>query len=300
MATFVYTINMEKYKIITFKNNNVQLDVNVSPEEDTVWLTKDQISLLFGRDRSVISRHINKIYKDGELDKNTSVHFLHISPHDSNPNHRPPEYYNLDVVISVGYRVKSQNGVVFRKWANNVLKEFLLKGYAISNRAIITQENYINLVNKVISLDDEVSKLKKDISNILPNSQIFYKGQYFESSLFIEDVVIEVNTELIIIDPYFDKKSLENFKCKKGINCILITSSKNQLSNALLNSFSNEYFPIERKNSDDFHDRFLIIDNEIIYHVGTSLNYLGNKTFIITKIGDESWCKEFIKKVKEI
>ena len=166
MATFVYTIGMGKYKIITFKNNNVQLDVNVSPEEDTVWLTKDQISLLFGRDRSVISRHINRIYKDGELDKNTSVHFLHISPNDSNPNHRPPEYYNLDVVISVGYRVKSQNGVVFRKWANNVLKEFLLKGYAISNRAIITQENYINLVNKVISLDDEVSKLKKDISNI--------------------------------------------------------------------------------------------------------------------------------------
>ncbi len=75
MPTFVYTIGMEKYEIITFKNNNVQLDVNVSPEEDTVWLTKDQISLLFGRDRSVISRHINHIYRDGELDKNTSVHF---------------------------------------------------------------------------------------------------------------------------------------------------------------------------------------------------------------------------------
>ena len=118
MSTFVYTLGMEKYEIITFKNNNVQLGVNVSPEEDTVWLTKDQISLLFGRDRSVISRHINNIYKDGELDKNTSVHFLHISPNDSNPNHRPPEYYNLDVVISAGYRVKSQNGVVFRKWAN--------------------------------------------------------------------------------------------------------------------------------------------------------------------------------------
>ena len=131
------------------------------------------------------------------------MHFLHISPNDSNPNHRPPEYYNLDVVISVGYRVKSQNGVIFRKWANNVLKEFLLKGYAISNRAVITQENYINLVNKVISLDDEVSKLKKDISNISPNSQIFYKGQYFESNLFIEDVVVEVNNELIIIDAYF-------------------------------------------------------------------------------------------------
>ena len=108
---------------------------------------------MFGRDRSVISRHINNIYKDGELDKNTSVHFLHISPNDSNPNHRPPEYYDLDVVISVGYRVKSQNGVVFRKWANNVLKEFLLKGYAISNRAIITQENYINLVCSTIFID---------------------------------------------------------------------------------------------------------------------------------------------------
>lgn len=298
MDTLVYTLHMEKYEIITFKNDLVQIDVNVSPSEETVWLTLNQISELFGRDKSVISRHINKIFEEEELVEEQVVAKNAMTGPDGKIYNY--DIFNLDVIISVGYRVKSKNGIVFRKWANNVLKEFLLKGYAISNRAIITQENYINLVNKVISLDDEVSKLKKDISKISPNSQIFYKGQYFESNLFIENVVIKVNTELIIIDPYFDKKSLENFKCKKGINCMLITSSKNQLSNSLLNSFSKQYFPIERKNSDDFHDRFLIIDNEIIYHVGTSLNYLGNKTFIITKIGDEFWCKEFIKKVKEI
>ena len=296
MDTLVYTLHMEKYEIITFKNDLVQIDVNVSPNEETVWLTLNQISELFGRDKSVISRHINKIFEEELVEEQVVAKNAMTGPDGKIYNY---DIFNLDVIISVGYRVKSKNGIVFRKWANNVLKEFLLKGYAISNRAIITQENYINLVNKVISLDDEVSKLKKDISKISPNSQIFYKGQYFESNLFIEDVVIKVNTELIIIDPYFDKKSLENFKCKKGINCMLITSSKNQLSNSLLNSFSKQYFPIERKNSDDFHDRFLIIDNEIIYHVGTSLNYLGNKTFIITKIVDEFWCKEFIKKVKE-
>ena len=109
---------MSDYEIIQFKNENVELSVNVSPSEDTVWLTKEQMAILFDRDRSVISRHISNIYDDGELDKNTSVHFLHIS--NNNPRYRPPELYNLDVIISVGYKVKSKNGALFRMWANKV------------------------------------------------------------------------------------------------------------------------------------------------------------------------------------
>ena len=121
---------MNNYEVIEFKNGNIELSVNVSPNEDTVWLTKEQMAVLFDRDRSVISRHINNIYNEGELDKSTSVHFFHIS--NNNPKNRPSELYNLDVIISVGYRVKSKNGVLFRKWANNILKEYLLKGYVIN------------------------------------------------------------------------------------------------------------------------------------------------------------------------
>ena len=143
---------MNEYEIIEFKNGNIELSVNVSPKEDTVWLTKEQIAILFDRDRSVISRHINNIYNEEELDKSTSVHFLHIS--NNNPKNRPPELYNLDVIISVGYRVKSKNGVLFRKWANNILKEYLLKGYVINeNRTLITNENFINLITKVDKLE---------------------------------------------------------------------------------------------------------------------------------------------------
>ena len=123
---------MEKYEVIKFKDNEFEMDVKVSPNEETVWLTKEQIGILYGRDRSVISRHINNIYLEEELDRNTSVHFLHISENHSNPQNRPPEYYNLDVVISVGYRVKSKRGVLFRKWANQVLKQYLLNGYVIN------------------------------------------------------------------------------------------------------------------------------------------------------------------------
>ena len=119
---------MNYYRLIKFKDNEFELDVNVSPEEDTVWLTKDEIALLFERDRTVISKHINNIYKEGELDeKSTRAKNAHV-PQSRNRLYES-NYYNLDVIISVGYRVKSKRGIIFRKWANNVLKQYLLKGY---------------------------------------------------------------------------------------------------------------------------------------------------------------------------
>ena len=295
----MYTLDMKKYEIITFKNNNVQLDVNVSPNEDTVWLTKDQMSALFDRDRTVITRHINKIYKEGELDeKSTCAKNAQVQIEGQRKVSRIIDFYNLDMIISIGYRVKSQNGIIFRKWANNVLKEFLLKGYCVSDRAIVSKDNYFNLYNKVISLDTEVSKIKKQIANIKPDSQIFYKGEYFESNSFIKNIVNDANDELVVIDPYFEEKSLNNLKIKKNIKCLIITSSKNKLSNSIINCFSKEYFPILIKICDDFHDRFLIVDHETIYHIGTSLNYLGNKTFIINKINDAVWREDFLKRLK--
>ena len=150
-------MNGNNYEIVKFKNDGLELDVNVSAKDDTVWLTIEQIAQLFERDRSVISRHINNIYTEGELDKKTSVHFLHIT--NLNPKNGPPELYNLDVIISVGYRVKSKQGIVFRKWATNVLKEYLLKGYVINeNRVIVSNENYIQLRNEVVSINDRLLK----------------------------------------------------------------------------------------------------------------------------------------------
>lgn len=142
---------MQNLELIKFVNGCIELEVNVSPEENTVWLTKEQIAILFGRDKSVISRHINNVYADGELDKSTSVHFLHITKHESNPSHRPPEFYNLDVILSVGYRVKSENGIIFRRWASEILKDYMLKGYAANERKLEALNKTIELQSKIIA-----------------------------------------------------------------------------------------------------------------------------------------------------
>ena len=148
---------MNEYEIIEFKNNEIELSVNVSPKEDTVWLTKEQMAILFGRDRSVISKHINNILKEGELDDSTCAFFAHVQKEGNREVKRNIEYYNLDMIISVGYRVKSKNGIIFRKWANNILKEYLLKGYVVNeNRTLVTNENYVNLINKVDSIDSRL------------------------------------------------------------------------------------------------------------------------------------------------
>lgn len=149
------------YEVIKFENGNVELEVNVSPEEETVWLTQEQIAQLFDWDRSVVSKHIKNVFSEKELDEKSNVHFLHNAISD-----KPVSFYSLDVVISVGYRVKSKNGVVFRKWANSVLKEYLLKGYTLNEgRTLITKDNYLNLVNRVDSLDARIGSIENTISD---------------------------------------------------------------------------------------------------------------------------------------
>ena len=129
-------MEQEKYEIVKFVDNGFELEVNVSPSEETVWLTQEQIGILFETARSSISYHINNIFKNGELEEGTSVEFF-----DRSQTHRPSKYYNLDVILSVGYKVNSKRGQLFRKWATNVLKQYMLRGYAIdSSRVLVTQE----------------------------------------------------------------------------------------------------------------------------------------------------------------
>ena len=142
---------MEKnYEIITFKDGEFSLDVKADFAKDTVWLTKDEISKLFDRDRSVITRHINNIYEDHELDqKSTCAKNAHI-PLTRNRKYES-EIYNLDVIISVGYRVKSNRGVMFRQWANSVLKDYLIKGYAVNEKRMINLNKTINIETRMLA-----------------------------------------------------------------------------------------------------------------------------------------------------
>lgn len=282
---------MSNYQIVKFRENNIEIDVNVSPNEDTVWLSKDDMSILFQRDRSVITRHISNIYKEGEIEKATSCAK---NAHEINGQIHYTEYYNLDVIISVGYRVKSKNGILFRKWANTILKEYLLKGYVINEkRTLITNENYVNLINKVESIDKRLTNL--ETTNI-EKEKIFFDGEIFDAKSFISKLITKAKNSIVLIDAYADIKALEFFKCKKnGVSLTIYHSSKAKLSNQDIIDFNAQYGLCTTFVIDKFHDRFLVIDEKDLYHLGASLKYAGKRVFALTKMEDE----EILELIKE-
>ena len=188
--------NVQQGEIILYQpDETVRLEVRL--EDDTVWLTQAQISLLFQRERSVISRHINNVFKEGECDKESNVHFLHIANSD-----KPVMYYSLDIIISVGYRVKSLNGTKFRRWANNVLKEYLLKGYTVNQRMS-------DIEQKVIEQGFEIKELRKKVdffvrTSLPPVEGIFFDGQIFDAYRFVSDLIRKAKRSVVLIDNYVD------------------------------------------------------------------------------------------------
>ena len=289
---------MNDFELIQFKNENVELSVNVSPKDDTVWLTKEQMSILFDRDRSVISRHINNIYNEGELDKkSTCAKNAHIVI--GRERLYETELYNLDVIISAGYRLKSKNGTIFRIWANRILKEYLLKGYVINeNRTLITNENYVNLINRVDSID---SRLK-----VIEDNEIYYKkeklivnGEIFDAISYLENIVSKANNKILLVDPYVDSKALNILKnAKEEVAIRIISSKKSKLSNKDINSFIKQYnIPIIYNMDNNFHDRYLFIDDKI-FHLGASINYVGNRISQINEVLDEGIKDYLIKRVE--
>lgn len=269
---------MSNYEIIKFVDGDFELDVNISPQQNTIWLTQDQIAKLFGKSRSTITEHINNIFSEGELFEMTSVGNSDIT------NHRPAKLYNLDVILAVGYRVKSKRGILFRRWATAVLRNYLIKGYSLSSdRVIVTNENYIQLINDVNHLKKDVEDIKGIVNRNVLDSIIIYEGDSFDGFSFINDLIKKAIESVIIIDGYADD-SLFDFLIgsKKGIKKVVICRKANRISKEIKNRFEKEYGPIVIKEDKTYHDRFLIIDNEI-YLMGTSLNSIGHKTSSVIK-----------------
>ena len=275
------------YEVIRFENGNVELEVNVSPEEETVWLNLNDICLLFGRDKSVISRHIKNVFKENELEKSRVVAKNATTGTDGKVYQ--VDYYNLDVIISVGYRVKSKNGIVFRKWANSVLKEYLLRGYALNEgRALITKDNYLNLVNRVDSLDVRIGSIENAVKHRFVEDVIISDGEMFDALVLITKMIETAYSSIILMDPYIDATSLSFFKNKKeGVTLVVITSSRANIGRREISSFSDRFGRIEIKIDDKCHDRYLVLDNELFYHLGCSINYIGKRLSQITLIKDE-------------
>ncbi len=149
---------MNKLELVKFTDNDFELDVRADSEKETVWLTQEEMALLFERNQGVISRHINSIFKDGELDKDTSMQKMHKRSESTKVDYRPAVYYNLDVVISVGYRVHSKRGILFRKWATNVLKNYLIQGYSINQKRLEALNKTIDIQNRMLSYALDIDK----------------------------------------------------------------------------------------------------------------------------------------------
>ena len=261
---------MEQGEIILYQpDETVKLEVRM--EDETVWLTQAQMVDLFQRDQSVIARHINNIFKEAELEKESNMHFLHNAFSD-----KPINLYSLDVIISVGYRVKSKRGTQFRQWANKVLKEYLLKGYSINRR--------LSELEKTVALHSE--KIDFFVRTSLPPVEgIFYDGQIFDAYKFATDLIKSAKKSLVLIDNYVDESVLLMLsKRNPGVSATVYTQRITPQLQLDLDKHNDQYPPINMRTYRNGHDRFLIIDDREVYHIGASLKDLGKKMFAFSRL----------------
>ena len=271
----------EQNQIILYHpNDTISLEVRL--ENDTVWLTANQMSLLFDREESNIRRHIINIFNEDELERDINVHFLHV-----NGVKKPVPYYTLDVVISVGFRVKSKQGILFRQWANKVLKEYLLRGYAINQRINLLEDK---IDRKFAEHEAKLENINQQIdffvrTSLPPVEGVFHNGQIFDAYKFATDLIKSANKSLVLIDNYIDESVLLILsKRKSGVTADIYTYPISQTLRQDLQKHNRQYSPINIHNHTTSHDRFLIIDDTEVYHIGASLKDLGKKIFAFSKL----------------
>lgn len=278
---------MNKYETVKFNNDSVEIDVTVSPLEDTVWLSQEQMALLFNVNVPAVNKHIKNIISENELDVGSTVSKMEIVRYEGNRRvKRNINIYNLDMIISVGYKVNSVEGIKFRRWANKVLKEYLLKGYIINEeRSLVTNENYVRLINKVESLDERVSNIEKEYKpKEFKNSQLFFDGEIYDEYTLIQSLFESSNKEIIIIDNYIDRTILDRLVVKNcNVQVIIYTSINSRLLSRDIDAFNNQYGSLNVKYTTNVHDRYIIIDQRKLYHLGHSIKDLGKKIFSISE-----------------
>ncbi len=258
---------------------SVKLEVRL--EDETVWLTQQQMSDLFLRDRTVITRHINNIFKEKELEEKSNVHFLHIANSD-----KPIKLYSLDVIISVGYRVKSVRGTQFRQWANKILKEYLLRGYSVNQR-LLHMESRID--HRLSEHDNQIKELSGKVDFFLrtslpPKEGILFDGQIFDAYVFVCDLIKRAKKRVVLIDNYIDETVLTLLdKRHSGVFATIYTKRINRQLQLDIERHNDQYAPIDVRTAHDIHDRFMVVD-DTLYHIGASIKDLGLKLFAFSKM----------------
>ena len=272
----------EQNQIILYRpNDTISLEVRL--ENETVWLTQAQMAELFQKDQSVIARHIKNIFKEKELEVESNMQILH----NTISKFKPTTIYCLDVVISVGYRVKSQRGIQFRQWANKVLKEYLLRGYAVNQRINLLEDKIDRkLAEHEAKFDNINHQIEFFVRTSLPPTEgVFHNGQIFDAYKFATDLIKSAKKSLVLIDNYVDESVLLMLsKRNQGVTAKIYTSQITQQLRLDLQRHNTQYPEIQIVRHTTSHDRFLIIDDTEVYHIGASLKDLGKKLFAFSKL----------------
>jgi hypothetical protein len=277
-----------KSNIIVY--NDGELELNVSVENETIWLTQKQLGELFNVESHNITYHIKNIYKQKELMQNPTTRKIRVVQKEGKREiERDIDHYNLDMIISIGYRVNSITATKFRQWATSVLKNYIQNGYVI-NGDKITNQRFKELENEVINLKLKVENISNSLEDktLKPKQGIFYDGQIFDAYVFINDLLKLATNEIILIDNYIDESVFTLFSKYPNIKIKIYTANITKQLKLDFEKYKKQYQNIELNEFKNSHDRFLIIDKKEVYHIGASLKDLGKKWFAFSKLEIEN------------
>ena len=272
--------NLEK-SVIIYRSEDGSVQLEVQLYEETLWLNVHQMSRLFGRDEKTVRKHINNALKEELCGAEVVANFATTTKHGAitgKEQIHDVRFYNLDMIFSIGYRVKSQRGVDFRKWANMVLRNYLLRGYAVNNRLD-------KLEVKVYKLEEKTKEMETEIKGQLPPHEgVFYDGQIFDAYKFVTDLIKKAKVEIVLIDNYIDETVLTMLdnRCS-NVSATIYTAHFGEKLDLALAKHNSQYQPITIEYFNKSHDRFLIIDNDV-YLIGGSIKDLGKKVSTFVKM----------------
>jgi len=271
-----------KNEIILYRPNELAEHIEVRFDADTVWLTQAQIAELFGTKRQAITKHLKNIFDCGELNRDSVCSILELTATDGKKY--DTKIYNLDAIISVGYRVNSINATLFRRWATDKLKDYLLKGYVMNTRMDRIEDSVEVLKNKVDEIDLQIN------THLIPMQGVLFDGQVFDAYNLAANIIRSANHSIILIDNYIDDNVLTHLaKKKKGVIVLLLTKSISKQLVLDVQKADSQYGGFDVKQFAKCHDRFIIIDGgKDIYHIGASLKDLGKKWFAFQKMNKAS------------
>lgn len=264
-------------------DDTIRLEVRM--DDETVWLTQAQMAELFDKTPQNVTMHIRNAYEEGEIEKeSTCKEYLQVQVEGKRKVKRIQKFYNLDVIISVGYRVKSHRGTEFRRWATKVLKEYLLQGYAVNQQISEIRQTVFEQKKEIAEIRNKVDFFVQ--TSLPPRQGVFFDGQIFDAYRFVSDLVRKADRRIVLIDNYVDDTVFALLdKRKEGVSTTIYTKTISHQLQLDIQRHNEQYAPIEVMQFNKAHDRFLIIDDEV-YHIGASIKDLGKKWFAFALMND--------------